>query len=67
MAKSTLAQHIALTGLTAQQTDSAQTKVRELEVPVLVDEQVIWLQVTVDAGESESDSLIQPLLIGTHR
>jgi len=47
MTESTLGEHITLTRLATQQTDSAQTKVREFEVSVLVDEQVIWLQVTV--------------------
>lgn len=38
MTKSTFGQHIALTRLTAQQTDPAQTKVRKFEVSVLVNE-----------------------------
>ena len=54
MTKSTLGQYIALTRWTTQQTDSAQTKVREFKVPVLVDEQVIWLQVTISVGEGKS-------------
>ena len=52
--KSTLGQHVALTRLTTQQTDPAQTKVREFEVSVLVDKQIIWLQVAIEAGKSES-------------
>ena len=33
-------------GLTAKETDSAETKISQLEVTVLVNEQVIWLQIT---------------------
>jgi hypothetical protein len=52
--KSTLRQHVALACLTTQQAGPAQTKVREFEVSMLVDKQVIWLQVTIEAGKSES-------------
>ena len=57
MTKSTLGQDIALASLTTQKTDSAQTKVRELEMSMLVNKQVIWLQITINAGESESQRI----------
>jgi hypothetical protein len=54
MAKSTLGQHISLARLTAEQTDSTQTKVRELEMSMLVNKKVIWLQITTNTGGNES-------------
>ena len=57
MTKPTLGQHIAFTCLTAQEPSPAQTKVGEFEVSVLVDEQIVWLQVTVETGKNESVSV----------
>lgn len=68
MAKPTLGQHITFTCLTAQEPSPAQTKVGELEVSMLVDEQIVWLQVTVEAGKSESVSVkFRLLLVSTYR
>lgn len=53
--KSTLGQKITLTRLAPQQTGPAQPKVRELEMPMLVNKQVIWFQITVNARESEPE------------